>query len=337
MFDGASPLQHGGLGLGIEPRRAPDVVRLHPCNGFGPLGRIPLDPFGEPAEAVGPLLDELLVVELLADDHVEHGEPQRIVGAGAKLEKVVGALGEHGLARVDDDDLGLAGQGILYPESQFAIGPGIDGVVAPEQDQVRLRLVGIGADGQLAHGDDRSVNPGPEALSGAWLAPVGGADGVGEAGDIAEVVASGPGAHPDALGAVALGGLANLGAHLVVGLVPGDALPLPLAPSAGPAHGIFEPGRVVDLLQAGRSQGTQLAPVHRVVGIAVDVDQLAVFDVHDGAAAPMTHSAGRFVPAIGQRGAAVVKGRIDQGFRGDCVHADNLPRYSEVSIYGIFE
>ena len=59
-------------------------------------------------EARDVLGQELGVVELLLDDHPDEAGEDRSVLPGSALEVVVGALGEFGLAGVDDDQRGAA-------------------------------------------------------------------------------------------------------------------------------------------------------------------------------------------------------------------------------------
>ena len=62
----------------------------------------------ELVEALHPLGDELLVVDAFVDDHVEHAERERAVGAGPQLQVMGRAAGHPGVARIDRDDLRAA-------------------------------------------------------------------------------------------------------------------------------------------------------------------------------------------------------------------------------------
>lgn len=59
-------------------------------------------------KAVAPFLDELMIVEVFLDDHVDHAEGECRVGAGADLQEEVGLLGNLAEAGVDDDELRAA-------------------------------------------------------------------------------------------------------------------------------------------------------------------------------------------------------------------------------------
>lgn len=60
----------------------------------------------EPFVALRPLVDELLVHEVVADEDVDEPEGQRAVGAGPQLQVDVGEPHDGGRdARVDDDEL----------------------------------------------------------------------------------------------------------------------------------------------------------------------------------------------------------------------------------------
>ena len=54
-------------------------------------------------------------MQILAHHHVQHGQGERVVCAGAYLQEDVGPGGYPGLARVDDDDLGSLAHEIDEP------------------------------------------------------------------------------------------------------------------------------------------------------------------------------------------------------------------------------
>src|SRR3546814_8810662 len=75
------------------------------------------------------------------------------------------------------------------------------------------------------------------------------------------------------------------------GLFPLDFLELAAAPFADAQQGLAEPGRRVVLHDAGRALGTEHALVHRMVGIALQIADLAVLEVDVDAAAAGAHVA----------------------------------------------
>ena len=147
MLDGATPFQHRWPDPGIKPGCRANIAGRTPGDRFGPFWGIGLDPLRQLFVAMAPLVNELSVFETFLDDYVEHGESQRIVGARAQLQPYIGPPGEHGFSWIDDDDFWLAGESLPHAKAQFAVGARIDGIVAPEQDQVRKNIIGISAYG----------------------------------------------------------------------------------------------------------------------------------------------------------------------------------------------
>ena len=97
---------------------------------------------GQVVEADGVGLHPVGVDEPVADQHVHHRQHQRDVGAGQRLHEPVGAVGGDGADRVDHDDLGPVGPGLLDDRPQVPVGE--PGVGAPQQDQLRVRAAPSG-------------------------------------------------------------------------------------------------------------------------------------------------------------------------------------------------
>ena len=75
---------------------------------------------------------------------------------------------------------------------------------------------------------------------------------------------------------------ADLGPDLLERLVPGDPLPLAGAPLAGPLHRVEDPLGVVDLVEGGWALGAVPAPAAGVLGVALDLGDLAGLGVEVG-------------------------------------------------------
>src|SRR3546814_3013310 len=80
---------------------------------------------------------------------------------------------------------------------------------------------------------------------------------------------------------------------------------LAAAPFADAQQGLAEPGRRVVLHDAGRALGTEHALVHRMVGIALQIADLAVLEVDVDAAAAGAHVAGGLLDLVGNFRAGV--------------------------------
>ncbi len=56
--------------------------------------------------AEDPLLAEVMVIEVLAQDDMEHGQADGSIGAGTQLQVIGSAGAKPGEARIDGDELG---------------------------------------------------------------------------------------------------------------------------------------------------------------------------------------------------------------------------------------
>ena len=108
LVDGQAPGHGAGL-LGCPiPCSLGNQIRVHAGDRGGALGRVLLAALGELIEAVDPVLAELMVVQILADDDVAHREVQRAVGARTNLKEVLGAGRKPSRTRVDHNHLHAA-------------------------------------------------------------------------------------------------------------------------------------------------------------------------------------------------------------------------------------
>jgi hypothetical protein len=251
----------------------------------------------EVVEAHGPVRDELRVVEPLRDDRVEHRQSQGVVAAGPELKPERSLPGELGLPGIHHDQLRPGLQGVAKHEAELTVGSGVQRIVAPHQDAGGLNVAEVVTDRKVAEGHHAHVDPGQEALCGPRFAPVRRPDGVGKSRHEMEVMPPGTGAEGDALRAVGLLELDELRGDLVERAVPRDTLPLPRASLARAFQWILESIRVVDGLEAGGALGTESPGVQRRFGVPLDLDDLAVRDVDQHAAATVAHPAGALVHA----------------------------------------
>ncbi len=79
-----------GFAGGIKPGCLPDLLFGHPGDLLNPVQVIFPCPRLQFIETDAPLLDELLVVKTLADDHVDESQPQGRIRPGPQLQPEVG-------------------------------------------------------------------------------------------------------------------------------------------------------------------------------------------------------------------------------------------------------
>ena len=224
---------------------------------------------------MAPLVHELVVVEILLDDHVDHAERERRVGTGTDLQEQVGMLGHLTVARIDDDELRAALLHVLErPLPVQKLGRG--GVATPQHHEVGalpVRLVGAEA----------AVGAGLQPHVGA-VADSAVAAGVGAAEQVRELVvqvrlgAVRAFEEAESLGAVLVAQLGQALGHLVERLVPGDLLPLALAAlTRALERSLQAVGIVLEVLPAILLQaGAHVALVVRIVGVALDLHDAPV-------------------------------------------------------------
>ena len=104
----------------------------------GPGGRELLHVLGKLVEAGRPVFDEVVVVQVLADDDVKERQGERGVGAGAHGQPVVGVCAEALLHRADVHDLHARFLGVHALERVALVHCGVLGVVAPHHQKLRL-------------------------------------------------------------------------------------------------------------------------------------------------------------------------------------------------------
>src|SRR6185503_17284399 len=290
-LDRASPLEHRGLHGREEARGGANLVGRHPRDRLGPFRRVLVDVLGELLEAVRVLLAEVVIVEVFLDDHVQEREPERVVGAGANLQPDLRLLRDDRLARIDRDHARLVQQCLADVESCLAVGARVRRLVPPVHDHRRRRAAREIADGQIAHRLDAGVHARMEALREPGLTPVRRAERVTETRYPADVMAARARAHRDRLGPRLRADLEDLLRDLVERLVPRDALPLAGALRPDAPLRILQAVGVIDELRRRRADRTEVSVIQRAFGIALDLRQLAVLDMHERAATAVAAAA----------------------------------------------
>ena len=186
---------------------------------------------------------------------------------------------------------GLRQQRFADIEPRLAVGARMRRIVPPVHGERRRRAAREIADRQVAHRLDAGVDARVKALRETGLAPVRGPERVTEARHPADVMAARARAHRDRLGSALRADLENFFGDLVERLVPRDALPLARAAWPDTALRIFQAVGVIDELRGRRADRTEVAVIQRALGIALDLRELAVFDVHQRAAAAVATAA----------------------------------------------
>ena len=288
--DGKTPHDRGGGVRGEGARRAADDVGGDPRDFLGPFGRRVLHALGKVLDAEHPVLAELMIVEVLAQNDVEHGEAYGRVGTRTQLQMVLGACAEPGEARIDHDELRSPLHEVHDGMAVEAVGVGLQRALAPEYDVLRhlvarvvvaIREVGgvieLGvSSAQKEVGDDRtrpvarSAGHGKRAVRRLEA-------GLGHRRRIQRRLAPGSLEQVDGLGPVVLPDLLNLGLEDVERLVPGDALPRILAAIfLGTLHGVLDAIGAFEEVLHREAPRAQTALADRMVGVALDLDELAV-------------------------------------------------------------
>ena len=294
-----APLDCGGL-LGHLLGSLDDVFLVEPGHFSGPVEIVGLDGLIVLVKAIAPQFDEFLVVELFLDDVLAHGESEHRVGAGAQLQPQVGASGQPGQARVNDDELRATLHAVDDPVAQIAVSVRDQRVVAPDEDVLRgdpLGVVvtigelhrevgaGVAAHDGVGSSDARNV----ASIAGMEIRILNGAESIAQACVDRRGHAAGAGREDDRLAAELVTDLRELLIDDVVGLFPRDAGPLiRFAAIFGVAlHRVEQTIGMVDGLGNVEAAHAETTLVVRVLLVAFDLDELAglLVGVDDDAAA----------------------------------------------------
>ena len=289
LVDGQAPLDAGALRAAVHAGRSPDVLGVDPADVGHALGRPLQRTLLERVEAVAPIVDEIVVEQVLLDDDVLEGQRHGAVGARTDAQPHVGLGAEPRERRVDDDELRAQLHEVDDPVTQEAVGVRTQRLVAPDDDDFGQLPVGVEVaqrmqlraveDGLLAalHGRGgraRQVarRAGEEAQGEVRAAEA----GVAQKRDLPDGVAARALHGDDRFGAVVGPDGAHLRLDLVVGLVPRDALPLVLAALAGTAHRVLHAVGVVDGLGHVEAAHAKAPVVIGRLRVAFDLDELAL-------------------------------------------------------------
>ena len=291
LVDLEAPLDSGGLGICVQTSSLDDLLGLDPANLAGLLGRPLLAALDELVEAIAPLLDEVVIVEVLLRDDMNHCHRQGGIGAGTHAQPHLGASGQPGKRRVDGDHLGAALHAVNDPVTVEVIGVGDDGIAAPVYDDLGAAPLGVllviallellrhvGNEEVAVHGRHGGRTR-TEAGVASEIAhrEVGRAKcRVGHVRDVVVVVTTGTDVSDDGLGAIILPDSTNLFLDDIESLVPANLFPLVLATLAHALHRMTETCGVVDVLRHLEAAHAQRALVKGIVGIAFDLYQLSV-------------------------------------------------------------
>jgi len=122
---------------------------------------------------------------------------------------------------------------------------------------------------------------------------VGAAVVVGQQADPGAHIAAGAHGEDHALRPVLLADLAHLLLDEIVGLFPGDVLPLVLAALAHAFARAAKPPRMVHVLGHGQATRAEPPPIDGMLRVTLDLDQLAVFDMGQDPTPAMAAGTGR--------------------------------------------
>ena len=187
MLEAVTVVDAGGLGRRVEPRYLADLFGRNAGDPLSPLRRVLPHVLGELVESERPLLHELRVVQLLADDDVQHPERERGVRAGPNRHPDVGQRNVRLHGRFDCHHLRPARLGVQQL-LHAALGTArIHRLLRPYEHQLgvvdvgpRRRPQSIGKRESLLHGADAAVPVigtamrGQEAVQVIAVAAVGG-------------------------------------------------------------------------------------------------------------------------------------------------------------------
>ena len=295
-----APLDSGRLGGRVHAGGLINLLDRNLADLGGLLSRHGGATLSQLLEAVAPVLDEVVVVQVFLDDDVDHCHAQRGVGAGAQLDVQVCASRQPGDARVDDDQTGAAAHGVNHGMAEEAVRVGLERSLAPnDQDLGQVIALVFPTAGQSACvvplGIRRAGDVGDGAqtrrvarIAGLAVAEVRRAEAHRAVRTERAALAAGACEDDDALTAIGLGDAVILSLDDVEGLFPAALLPRisVTAILRVTLHGMDDTCGVVDVILQGDAPGAQTALGDRVVLVALDLDQLAlVVDVELQAAA----------------------------------------------------
>ncbi len=135
--DGHPPLDGGRFGFRIQTGGSSDVLGGDPGDLSDPVQGVLGYPLFQVLEARAPGIHKLLVVETLGDDDVQHPQGQGGIGAGPKLQEVLGPGAKPGPAGIDDDEPGAPLHAVGDPVAVETIVTAGGRVLTPDHDDLR--------------------------------------------------------------------------------------------------------------------------------------------------------------------------------------------------------
>ena len=291
LVDLEAPLDSGRLGVCVQTSSLDDLLGLDPANLAGLLGRPLLAALDELVEAIAPLLDEVVIVEVLLRDDMNHCHRQSGISAGAHAQPDLGAGSQPGERRVDGNHLCTTLHAVDDPVAEEVIGVGNDGIAAPVHDDLGAAPLGvllvIALLELLRHVGNKEVTV--HGRHGGRTRTEAGVTGkvahreigrakcrIGHVRDVVVVVTAGTDVSDDGLGTIVLPDGTNLFLDDIESLVPADLLPLVLTALSHALHRMTEACGIVDVFRHLEAAHAQRALVKGVVGIAFDLYQLSV-------------------------------------------------------------
>lgn len=258
-----------------------------------------VDSLDEPIEAVHPLLDEFLVVDVLINDDLQHADSERRVSARAKLQHVLGARAHPGDLGVDDDELRAHLHHVDDLVAEIARRIGDERVRTPNDHvlgALEARIVVLvveehaAVNFRIARAEDVRRHHAARAVAGVAgdrRRDVSRTE-VGERDDRVEhrrLTAGATKGQDSIRGSRLLDDLVVVLLDEVVRLIPGDALPRVLAAILRVAlHRVDDALGMILELSHVQAFDAQTPLRDRIALVAFDVDELAVLDVEDSAA-----------------------------------------------------
>lgn len=294
-----APLHDPAICLGHHAGNLGDPVLGYPGDLLGTLEGVGCDRLGELLETVAPLLDEIVIVDVLLDHDAQHAHGQCGIRARTYGQEDLGLGAQPGHLGIDGDDLGAALHAVGHPVTVQSVGIGHDGIVAPQDDELGAlparivvavaELLRVIAHPKRTGGAGRGGDARDEAgAPGKAEHHVGATERPGQMRDPRGDVTTRPLPEAHRLRPEVLLVVEELGRDFVIGLVPADALPGVLAALARAAHGIEDAVGIVDGLDEVKASRAQAPVIEGILGVTLDLDELAVLvGVYEDAAPQM--------------------------------------------------
>ena len=277
-----------------------DLLRINPCALAELIKVILASALNEGIETIGPAINEIVVVQVFLDDNLKHCHGNSRVNGRTGLNPQVCTGGHPSQTRIDDDHLRATLLDLNNPLAEEAIGIGRNAVVAPNNNHFRVLVLGIVVTVLMAFGAVRHhIAAGAYVIRHQTGHPAGqarrialnmrGTHRIGKALRLPQNVTTGAAERLKGMPAVLLAKFGHGVVNQVDSLVPRNTLPrIAVATLAGIAlHWIKQTLLAVDNVRKSSTTRADMTLVVRMLGIAFDLNELAIFDVAKNAAAAM--------------------------------------------------